>query len=274
MSNEDLNRLRRTFDEVAELYQSARPGYPVELIDDLIDLTGLDTGDVVLEIGCGSGQATRPLAERGYRIVCVELGERLAEVARREFAHFADVRVVTGSFEEWNPQGQHFDLVLAATSWHWLDPEVRFDKAAEILNPHGALTIVSTHHVFPGDADPFFSEIQKTYNKIGEGLDEEWPPPPPESVPDDREEIEASGFFGGVEVRRYLWSESYDVKEYLSLLNTYSGHRLMDGDKREFLYQEIRRLFRARPEHRIRKDYLNILHVAKRTSRDQKIERA
>ena len=264
MPHQDLNDLRRTFAEVAELYDRVRPGYPSEMIDDLVTLSGLAPGDAVLEIGCGTGQATRPLAERGFRIVCVELGESLAEVARRRLVQYPDVRVVTSAFERWNPEGRRFDLVLAATAWHWLDPEVRFAKAASILKPRGSLAIVATHHAFPGDADPFFAEIQGTYNEIGEGLDEEWPPPPPERVPDERAEIEGSGFFSDVHVRRYVWSETYSEEEYIDLLNTYSGHRRMDADKREFLYQSIRSHLHARTQPRVRKHYLNILHVARR----------
>jgi SAM-dependent methyltransferase len=58
--------LRETFDEDAERYERARPGYPAELLDDLAALTGLRAGDRVLEIGPGTGQATVPLARRGY----------------------------------------------------------------------------------------------------------------------------------------------------------------------------------------------------------------
>jgi SAM-dependent methyltransferase len=83
MTQRDRARRRWTFDEAAGLYDRARPGYPAALFDDLVELTGIGPGSRVLEIGSGTGQATGPLAERGCRVVAVELGPRLAAVARR-----------------------------------------------------------------------------------------------------------------------------------------------------------------------------------------------
>src|SRR5690349_15130736 len=100
-SVEEAGRLRVTFDEDAERYDRARPGYPAAVFDDLLAVAGLGPGARVLEIGCGTGQATVPLAERGCRIVAVELGAELAAVARRNLARFPDVEVITGAFEPW-----------------------------------------------------------------------------------------------------------------------------------------------------------------------------
>src|SRR5438128_6585766 len=99
---EELRRRRRTtFEQVPELYDRARPLYPAQLFADLVAFAGLEAGSRVLEIGCGTGQATLPLAERGLDVVCVELGEQLAAVARRKLAGFPHVEVVTAAFEDW-----------------------------------------------------------------------------------------------------------------------------------------------------------------------------
>ncbi|HET8788172.1 MAG TPA: rRNA adenine N-6-methyltransferase family protein, partial [Actinomycetes bacterium] len=74
---QDRERLRSTFDQVADLYDRVRPGYPAALFDDLAELAGVGPGARVLEIGPGTGQATVPLAERGCRVVAVELGAGL-----------------------------------------------------------------------------------------------------------------------------------------------------------------------------------------------------
>jgi SAM-dependent methyltransferase len=109
-------RLRASFDKAAELYDRARPRYPAALFEDLADLTGIGPGSRVLEIGPGTGQATLPLAERGCRVVAVELGPDLAAVARRNLARFPTVEVVTAAFEDWPLPSEPFDLVLAATA--------------------------------------------------------------------------------------------------------------------------------------------------------------
>ncbi len=111
---------RRTFEQVAELYDRARPGYPAALIDDLA--ARVPPGAWVLEIGPGTGQATLPLAERGLELVGVELGAGLAELARSKLAAFPNVEIVNAAFEEWEPERAEFDAIVSFTAFHWLDP--------------------------------------------------------------------------------------------------------------------------------------------------------
>jgi SAM-dependent methyltransferase len=255
--------LRRTFDSVADLYESARPSYPTQLFDDLVQLAGLEPGDRLLEVGCATGKATRPLLERGFSVVCVELGARLAAEARRSLAGLP-VDVHVGRFEEWKGEPTSFALLYAATAWTWLDPTVRYRKAHELLQTGGHLAFWKAQHAFPEGFDPFFTEIQEVYDAIGESYAAEWPPAPPDAVADDRPEIEASGLFTDVRVRRYVWERVYTADEYVALLSTFSGHIAMEPDKREHLFGEIKRRIGARPDPRVRRHWLAILHVARR----------
>lgn len=157
--------LSRTFDEDAELYDRARPGYPPELFDDLTEVAGTGSGCRVLEVGAGTGKATLPLAERGCRITAVELGADMAAVARRNLAGFEAVEVVTADFETWPLPEEPFDVVVSATAFHWLDPAVRMVKAADALRPGGALAVVATQHV-AGGSEEFFVEVQDCYERF------------------------------------------------------------------------------------------------------------
>jgi SAM-dependent methyltransferase len=203
-----------------------RPGYPEELFDDLARLVGLRRGSRVLELGCGTGQATVSLARRGYVVVAVELGAGLADVARRKLAPFSAVRVVNAAFEGWPLPGEAFDAAFAATSFHWIDQAVRVSKSADALRPGGALAVVSTHHVAGGD-ERFFVDVQRCYER----WDPDTPPglrlPEAAEVPSDREEFDASGRFGRV-FRRYERDLTYSAPEYRDLLLSYSDHRAMD----------------------------------------------
>jgi hypothetical protein len=105
------------------------------------------------------------------------------------------------------------------------------------------------------------------YDAIGESRDGEWPPPTPDQVPDDQVEIEASGLFEDVRVRRYVWETSYTADGYLGLLDTFSGHIAMDPDGRAHLYAEIRRRLGRRPDGRVRRHWYAILNVARRRPR-------
>ena len=157
---------RLTFNEVAELYDRARPGYPAQLFDDLLDLAALGPGSRVVEIGCGTGQATRSLAERGLDLTCVELGEDMAAVARDRLASFPNVRIVRAAFEDWEPERADFDAVVAFTSFHWVDEAVRYSKPARLLRPGGHLAATITRPVTVPGGDTFFADGQEDYDAI------------------------------------------------------------------------------------------------------------
>jgi SAM-dependent methyltransferase len=259
----ERERLRTMFEEVPEQYQRARPGYPDELFDDLAELAGLGEGSRVLEVGCGTGQGTLPLARCGCSIVCVELGEGLAAAARRNLAGFPQVEVVQANFETWEPAHGGFDAVVAFTAFHWVDPELRYEKAARLLREDGALAIAGSLHVRRPGGDTFWAEVQEDYDAIVPSPDNE-PPPFPEEIESLRDEIEASGRFDYVAWRTYLWDHEYTADEYISLLDTYSGHRALDDRRRAALYDRIRRRIEARPGGRVVKTYITMLNVARK----------
>ena len=263
--SDDREELRTSFDSAADLYQRARPEYPEALLDALIATAGLDAGARLLEIGCATGKATLPLARRGFRMTCVEPGPALAAVARRNLADFPKVEVVQSMFEGVDASGHEpFDLVFAATAWHWLDPAIRYRRAWELLVPGGHLAFWSATHVFPEDGDPFFAELQEVYEEIGEGRPDGAVFPRPGELPDEREEIERSGLFDVVLVRHFDWEARYDAEGYLRLLDTFSGHIAMQPWQRDRLYSEIRRRLGERADRSLHRGWGAVLHVARR----------
>lgn len=258
-------RLSRTFDEDAELYDRARPGYPPELYDDLADLAVAGPGSRVLEVGCGTGQATLPLAARGCRITAVEAGPSMAAVARRNLAGAAAVEVVTAEFESWPLPQEPFDAVVSATAFHWIDPAVRVAKAADAVRPGGALAVVRTQHV-RGGTEQFFVEVQACYERF----DPETPPglrlPPAAGIDgsEHAEEVARSGSFGPTVFRRHERDLTYTTAEYLELLRTYSGHRALPDVDRNGLLQAIGDLIDGRYGGRVTKRYLIELAVSYR----------
>jgi SAM-dependent methyltransferase len=263
---DERERLRGTFDEDAELYDRARPDYPPAVFDDLAAFAGLGPGSRVLEVACGTGKATVPLAARGYEVVAVELGADMAAVARRNLARFpaGQAHVVVGAFEDWPLPAEPFDAVLVATAWHWLDPARRVTKAADALRPGGALATIGTHHVAGGTA-AFFAEVQACYER----WDPKTPPglrlPAAAAIPLPSDDLDQSGRFGPAVVRRYEWELAYSTAAYLDVLRTYSGHRALDPLARRNLLECIGQLIDTRYGGRIAKRYLTELRVARRT---------
>ena len=247
----DREQLRATFNSAASRYHQARPEYPAELYDELVRLARLRPGDRLLEVGCGTGIATLPLARRGFAITCVEIGPGLAAEARGNLRGFPGVDIINETFEAWQPPLAGFDLVFAATAWHWIDPAVRYRRAWELLRDGGHLAFWSAAHAFPAGGDPFFHELQDVYDEINEGLPPGAQFPAAAELPDERAGIEATGLFTGIEVRRFGWEIDYTAEEYIGLLDTFSGHITMARWQRDRLYGEIRRRLAARPSSRV-----------------------
>jgi SAM-dependent methyltransferase len=261
----DRDRLKITFDSAAQLYQRARPEYPSELYDELVGLAELRPGDRLLEVGCATGIATVPLARRGFQITCVEIGPELAAEGRRNLAGFRDVEVIQAAFESWLPPGAAaFDLVFAATAWHWIDPAVKYRRAWELLRPGGHLAFWAAAHVFPEGGDPFFRDLQEVYDEISEGMQPGTTWPQPGQLPEASAEIEGSGLFQHVAVRHFDWEVSYTAEDYIRLLDTFSNHVAMDAWKRDRLYGEIRRRLAERRDGRVRRHWGTVLQVARR----------
>jgi SAM-dependent methyltransferase len=261
VTDDERRRLRRTFTEDAELYDRMRPGYPARLFDDLTDLVGIGPGVRVLEIGCGTAQATVPLAERGCQITAVELGADMAAVARRRLNDFPAVRVVTSAFEDWPLPREPFDMVFSATAFHWIDPDVRIAKSAAALHPDGALATVATHHV-AGGTEMFFAQVQDCYERFD-------PSTPPglrlsaaADIPYDNAESDPPRLFGPTVFRRYEWEQSYSTVQYLDLLATYSNHRALEPAARAGLLTCIAQLINDHYAGHVTKRYLNELRVS------------
>lgn len=258
---------RDAFDQSAPVYFSARPSYPAELFDDMEAISGTVPPGHVLEIGAGPGTATVDMARRGYRITALELGADLADQARSHLSGYPNVSVVTTGFEDWTlPTSGGYDLIYAANAWHWLEPSVRWSKAAAALRPRGHLAIFGASHAFPEGFDPFFTDIQSVYREIGEGLGT-WPPPPPQLSNDALvSQAEASGQFRLTDRRLYVWPVRYDADNYLRLLDTFSNHIVMEQAARDYLYGEVRSRLAQRSDGQLTRHWQAQLAVLQHTS--------
>ena len=253
-------QMRETFETVAEQYDKTRPTYPDALLDDLVALGSIPPGGRILEIGPGTGKASVALATRGFSLLGVELGQRLAAVAAQNLASFPQAEIVRADFEQWEPERAGFDAVVAFTAFHWIAPELRYAKPARLLRRGGALAAVATRHVLPAGGDPFWLEVQADYDAVVPHPDNA-PPPPPEEADDLREEIEASGLFAEIEVRHHLWEVTYSADQYIGVIGTYSNNISLPEEQRRELFARIHRRIAERGT--VTKTYLGTLNVAR-----------
>lgn len=215
------NRARaESFGSVAAQYDRSRPPYPDPLI---LDVAARGARDV-LDVGCGTGKASRLLAARGLRVLGVEMDAAMANVARR---HGIDVEVST--FEAWDEGGRSFDLITSAQAWHWVDPVEGARKAVRLLRPGGTLALFWNMH----ELDP----------AVRQAMDMVYDREAPQLVESARQHggrqshrdahvtsVGAAGFTDVV-LRDYPWEHVYARDEWLDLLPTYSDHHLLPGDQ-------------------------------------------
>ena len=269
MEGADRRHLGRVFDEVPDLYDRVRPTYPDELFADLVAITGMNEQSRVLEVGCGTGQATQSLAALGCSVTAVEPGAGMARLARLRIRASLNVEVETSSFEEWNDGGRRFDLLVAASAWHWVDPAVGWQRAHDVLHPRGWMALLGNvvvrragepevyaesadlHEAFsPGNPEwghpPFEHEVRAT--------DEGWGPPN-----DDR-----GGFFGPTIVRWYPTAHFFDGEGFADLLRSTSPYRRLESDVREPLLDAIAERIHTEMGDRASRRYLSVLRVGQR----------
>jgi len=257
----DTNSLRQTFDEAALLYNAARPRYPDALFSTLIDITNIGADATLLEIGAGTGQATQPLAQKGFKITAVELGQSLAEIAKNELRNYKNVQVLNTSFEAAVFSPKSFDLVYAATSFHWIDPAIKFLKTYRLLQDEGYLAIIHTNHISDEKGDKFFIASLPIYERY-HFLDNPKPKLP------NRAELRPGKIderlFKLIHFQLFPVIITYTAKDFVKLLNTFSNHLAADKKIQQLFYQDIEDFINKNFGGKIEKHFAMSLTVAQK----------
>ncbi len=276
--NEQLKLLllRQTFNGNADAYEAWRPGYPDQLFADITFISGIPDGGEIIEVGCGTGQATASLLGRGYKVTAVELGANLAEFAKRKLAQFSEFEVITSAFECAPLIESKYDLLVSATAFHWVDPKLGYEKAWSCLRPEGVIALFWNEHVEGSPPEPFFEAVQELYEQVVPEQSVRYKgllrPDKLLELKDYAQEIRASGLFGPVTTRTYQWDVTYDTSSYIGLLRTFSDMIALEEDKREDLLDKIANLIDTKLAGKIVKTYLTVLHLAKRLNKDGQID--
>lgn len=233
---------RLTFNEDPAAYDRLRPTYAPQLFADLLGYSGMSAAGHALEIGIGTGQAMLPILQTGCSLTAVELGGDLARFVRDKYAAYPRFSVIQGAFEDVPlPEGV-FDLVYAASSFHWIAPEVGIPRVWALLRPGGVFAWIS---VQPGPS-PENTALHEAVQRVYSRYPQHFPGPPPEGwaarvrLAEEklrgRAETLAAYGFADIRCHRYTGRRVLATADYLALLGTYSDHRVMpDGDKAAFM---------------------------------------
>lgn len=259
-------RARESFNTVSTLYDRYRRGYPADVIAEIITLARLLPGNSVLEIGCGTGQLTKPLLDHGAHVFAVELGKALAAIAIKKLSAFPNVRVEVVSFENWTMPSSSFDAVFCATSFHWLDPTVRAAKCAQALRPGGALVAVYPHYV-EGENAAFVHDTQPYYLKWGLSYDPDWRPPSCNEIPTMYRDIDECAQFAAVERHYIPLTLEFTRDEYVGLLRTDSLILTLTEQSREGFLADIAALIDSHYAGVIARDFMYEIVVGRKGER-------
>ncbi len=248
------------FNKVAEYYDKYRPGYPQEMIDSLISVTGITEGSDLLEIGCGSGKATEQLIEKGFNILGIDPGEDLVHIGNERFKN-ENVNFEKGRFEEYDFGQKKYDVIYAAQSFHWLPQPIGYQKCADVLKDNGYLALFWNMYVInDNDVDKELLEISEQYGGIADFVTEAECESRINSIVS---QIVDFNLFEKPTVIRKLWKQNYTADEFYGFALT--GNRFMqnsDEDKKK-AYHDIVALAQKNGDV-IERPYLCVLYIAKK----------
>ena len=249
-----------SFDKTALNYEALRPGYPDEMYADILSLTNFPVEGSILDIGSGTGQTAFPFIEAGYRVTCLEPGLNLMKILQKKTTSYPRTNCINSTFEAMEIS-ERFDLIIAGTSFHWLDLQVSLPKIRKMLNPSGYLSLCWNTH--PKPYTGFFKEVQKIYRKS-------FPPQPGsnfKALSDKKSEvikvIKDSRLFSTIAHKTYAWSVVFSAGDYIKLLSTFSDNILLPESKRNKLFSEIEELIKSRYDDEVVRPYKTELYIFK-----------
>ncbi|MBD2295688.1 class I SAM-dependent methyltransferase [Anabaena sphaerica FACHB-251] len=236
---QDLELRKNWYSPVADAYNKVRPRYSQYVIDRAVEVAQLTAESKILELGCGPGNATVSFAQLGFSMVCLDPSQAACQFARSNCAAYPNVDIEQTTFEEWKLTPNKFDAVLAATSFHWMNPEIAYTKVADALQDDGALILLwnmtpqpdyevyqTLHEVYqihaPSSARYEDSRTQETI------------------VKSFGEKAISSGKFKDLVSDYVVCEVTYSVDNYLLLLGTLSPYLKLEASIRDALFAGLR----------------------------------
>ena len=232
--------LRETFNEDERNYDAARPGYPDALFAEIFSyLRAPAQGLRALEVGIGTGQATKPFLDAGCAVTAVELGDRLAAFAAEKYRAYPNFTVLCGDFLRVPDASDGlFDLLYAATAFHWLPKPEGYLRAGRLLRSGGVVALFWNHPYVRRADDPTNRAASDVYDRLR---------PDGRERPEFSEEMTApilaelrEAGFADAHAKLFRRVRTLNAEQYLALLNTYSDHRALDAALKTRFEQEMR----------------------------------
>jgi len=258
----DLEQRKTWYSPAAEAYHQVRPRYPQELIDRVVDIAHLSSDSMLLEVGCGPAIATPAFAALGCRMICVEPNPDFYHLAQQTCAPYPNVELQNCSFEEWELLPQTFDAVLAASSFHWIPPEIGYPKAAAALRPAGHLILLWNKELQP--RYEVYEQLSTVYQTYAPSLTRTYEDSTTQAAILDQLGQMAidSGQFKDMVSGQVQVEVTYTVDQYLLLLNTYSPHLKLEPQQKQPLFAGLQQVLEQQGDT-VQLSYVSAFHIAR-----------
>lgn len=231
-----------TFDTVASTYEKVRPGYCDDLYQKIFDYSPLYQSSKIVEIGIGGGQATLPFLHFGCSLTAIEYGKSLSLICREKFKDFSKFNVIASKFEDLELAKNEYDLVYSASVFHWISEEIGYPKVFAILKEGGTFARFANHPYRCKNEPQLSDEIDKIYEKYYYKYYNIAPKKPTEYKEEDakeRAQIAIKYGFQDIQYEVYERIRTFQAKEYIELLSTYSDHIAIKEDIRKDFFHQI-----------------------------------
>jgi len=221
------NQASQRFAAQAVDYDRFRPRYPESVFDDIMEMANLSVGAATVEVGAGTGIATEPLVELGLAVTVIEPASEMAAVAEAKMADRTQMFV--GRFEDF-PHRRSVELLASFNAWHWVEPSVGVERAADLIRPGGWLALVWTEVVSWGQ-EPFEERLADVFGSP-------WVKRL-EHVEGSMQSIRNDPRFDDFQVRHHPFTRTLNADTFVAVTKTYGGHRTDDQ------YQAIERVINS-----------------------------
>lgn len=232
--------MKYLFDEAVLNYEKRRPNYGDEVFRDIIKYAEITMDKSLIEVGCGTGQATEPFLKTKCKVTAVELGENLSSYTREKFKAYENLNVVHSSFEDYHCDDNNFDMLYSATAFHWIPDEIGYEKAYRIIKKGGTIALFWNRPSTNDKDNPLHQRIRSIYNEILP----QWS----YKVTNNEDKTRYSSIIGkleqygftNTEFKLYHNTRKMTGAQYIELLNTYSDHLALEKSIRSMLFDSIR----------------------------------
>ncbi|MGD2180858.1 class I SAM-dependent methyltransferase [Lusitaniella coriacea] len=249
------------YSSVADAYNRARPRYPEEFVRRAT--SQLPSDAILLEIGCGPGTATTAFANFGFEMVCLEPSPEACQLARENCQPYPNVEIQNTTFEDWELEPQKFHGILAATSFHWVSPEIRHIKAANALKNRGSLILLWNTPPQPNaEIRQFLQEIYQ--HQVPSLVWWEEKATHEKNIEQLGQMVIDSGLFEDLATEQRICEATYSIDDYLALLSTLSQYIALEPQKRENLFDSLREAFVQNGIKTFPTSNLSVLQIAKK----------